>query len=589
MKRILPIFIIAFLLCGCQTNVPETAEIDVTESVSVDDVEMFTSRDSDTSFADAVKVTLSDDGITCDSDSVRISANEIVITDANTYVFSGTLSDGMITVDCKDTDKPHLVFDNVNITSSNGAPLYVSAGDKITVTLLNNNLLTNGGSFSERDGNTIDGVVFSKSDISFNGNGSLEINSPAGHGIVCKDDLVLAGGSFTFNTASHGIDSNDSVRIKDAVIKAVTGKDGIHCENTDDASLGFVYIESGEFDITAGGDGISAAALLRIKNGNIKAVTGGGSVNSSKPTSESWGGFMGRPGEMNTATESESDSASIKGLKSSGNIEISDGIFNLDTADDAVHSNASITVTGGSFEISSGDDGFHADETLKITNGTVNITESYEGLEALDIDVSGGDISLVASDDGLNAAGGNDQSGFGGMREKDKFGGGRPEGMGGHGGPMGAGGGGPMNASSDGSIVISGGNLDITASGDGIDANGYLSITGGFTTVSGPTQGDTATLDYDTSATISGGTFIGTGASGMAQTFSESKQGVVAVSVGNISADTPIKLSDKNGNVIIDHTPKLNYAVVILSAPDIEKNETYTVSVGDQSADFKAS
>ena len=145
-----------------------------------------------------------------------------------------------------------------------------------------------------------------------------------------------------------------------------------------------------------------------------------------------------------------------------------------------------------------------------------------------------------------------------------------------------------MSSSSDGSIVISGGSLDITASGDGIDANGYLSITGGFTTVCGPTRGDTATLDYDTSATISGGTFIGTGASGMAQTFSESEQGVIAVSVGNVSADTKIQLSDKEGNVIIDYTPKLDYAVVILSSPDIEKNETYTVKVGEQSADFKA-
>ena len=81
--------------------------------------------------------------------------------------------------------------------------------------------------------------------------------------------------------------------------------------------------------------------------------------------------------------------------------------------------------------------------------------------------------------------------------------------------------GGPGSSSSpNGTILISGGTIAITAYGDGIDANGTLEITGGYITVCGPTQGDTATLDYDVSGTISGGTFIGTGASGMAQTFS---------------------------------------------------------------------
>lgn len=42
----------------------------------------------------------------------------------------------------------------------------------------------------------------------------------------------------------------------------------------------------------------------------------------------------------------------------------------------------------------------HADETLTITAGAIHITESYEGVEAVHIKVQGGDISLVASDDG---------------------------------------------------------------------------------------------------------------------------------------------------------------------------------------------
>lgn len=241
-----------------------------------------------------------------------------------------------------------------------------------------------------------------------------------------------------------------------------------------------------------------------------------------------------------------------------------------------------ILSNGGTFTVASGDDAFHGEETLTVTAGTIDITESYEGLEALDIRVEGGDITLVASDDGLNAAGGTDSSGTTGGRD-GRFGGG----PGGNGGGTGGNGGG-MSSSWDGSIVISGGSLQINASGDGIDANGSVTISGGYTVVTGPTQGDTATLDYDVSAVITGGTFIGTGASGMAQTFSDSEQGVVSVSTGSQSAGTAVTLADQEGNTLITCTPEESFQVVILSSPDLVSGETYTITIGDASAEVEA-
>ena len=186
--------------------------------------------------------------------------------------------------------------------------------------------------------------------------------------------------------------------------------------------------------------------------------------------------------------------------------------------------------------------------------------------------MEGGDITLTASDDGLNAAGGADSSGITGGRD-GRFGGGP---------------GGGMSSSSDGSITISGGTLYINASGDGIDANGTLTITGGYTVIVGPTQEDTSTLDYDVSAEITGGTFIGTGASGMAQTFSESSQGVISVNVGNQPAGTAITLSAASGNTMITQTPELAFEIVILSSPDIVSGESYTITVGSASKEVKA-
>jgi len=497
----------------------------------------------------------------------------------------------MLIVDASDTAKLQIVLNGANITSKTSAALYILEADKVFLTLADGttNTLANGGTFTAIDDNNIDAALFSKQDLTMNGKGSLTVTSPAGHGVVCKDDLVITGGTYAVNSSSHGLDANDSVRIANATLNIDAGKDAIHAENSDDASLGFIYIASGTIKAEAEGDGIAAGAYMQIADGTIDILVGGGSENGSKEHSDNFGGFMGgghgggRPGEMrpdssqgSTITTDESGT-SMKGLKATNSLLISGGNFTINSADDSVHSDVSVIINGGTFAIASGDDAIHAEDTLTVTAGKIDISESYEGLEALHIDVQGGDIKLKASDDGLNAAGGTDQSGTTGGRD-GMFGGGKG-GMGGGFGGM---------SSGNGSIVISGGNLYINSSGDGLDANGTLEISGGYTVVVGPTQGDTATLDYDKSGIITGGTFIGTGASGMAQTFSDSKQGVVAVSVGTQSAGTKILLKDKSGNTIIEHTPELNFAVVILSSPDIKKSETYTVTVGSESGEFEA-
>ncbi|MBR6776112.1 MAG: carbohydrate-binding domain-containing protein, partial [Clostridia bacterium] len=541
------------------------------------DEDMFTDRDGNTEYEEdeSVSVLLNGDSIQCSSSSVKIDGTTVTVLKEGTYVFSGALDDGMIIVNTAETAKPQLVFDGVNINSSSSAALYVLEADKVFITLAENseNTLSNGGEFIAIDENNIDAVVFSKQDITFNGNGNLTVTSPAGHGIVSKDDLVFTGGIYNITSASHGIDANDSVRVSDSSFTVDSGKDGIHAENNDDATLGFVYISSGSFNIESEGDGISASSNMQIVSGNFNILTGGGSVNASRPSSDGWGEPGGRPdrpggrpGGRSAETSSE-ESTSIKGLKSVGGMLIEGGTFKLNTADDSVHSNLSVTGHGGTFDISAGDDAFHADEALTVNTGTINITDSYEGLEALNVTVNGGDINVVASDDGINAAGGTDSSGMGGMRPGgDMFGG----------------------ANSKGSIVISGGNIYINASGDGIDANGTLTITGGHVTVCGPTKGDTAVLDYDKTATISGGTFIGTGSSMMAQTISSSNQGVIALSVGNQSAGTKITVTDTDGNVILSYEPKLSFAIFIISTPDIVKGKEYSVTVGSQTGEFKA-
>ena len=593
MKKLFAILLAVTLLTGCTEPVVEgsggglsifSGETESTRPVSAGEPgklaelnldDLFSDRDKKTEYEPDGTITLQGSTAESDAENVTISGSTITITGEGVFEVSGALDDGMIIVDAK-KEKVQLVLKNARITSADCAPVYVKQADKVFLTLVGENRLENGGTLRAVDGNDIDAAVYARDDLTINGTGSLEVVSPVGHGISGKDELTITGGNITVESANHALDANDSIAICGGSFVLRSGMDGIHAENNDDAALGFVYIETGSFAIEAQGDGISAGAVMQLDGGSYDILCGGGAVNGKKQTSDGWGGMGGRPGgpggfgQQNT----KEDSASIKGIKAGGELVVGGGSFTIDSADDAVHSNADVTVCGGSFVIATGDDGFHADEALTICAGKIEISESYEGLEGNSVTVSGGDVKLVASDDGINAAGGADGSGFGGHRGGDMFGG--------RGGPGG------MGGSSDSFIKITGGTIYVQASGDGIDANGTLEITGGETTVCGPTRGDTAVLDFDISGTITGGSFIGTGSQMMAQTFSQSQQGVIALNVGNQAAGTAITVKDGKGNVLVAYTPVLDYAIAILSTPDMVKGETYTVTVGSQSGEFEA-
>lgn len=528
---------------------------------SQDESDMFTDRDlsADYDKSDAVSITLTGSGAASDSEKVEISGSAVTILDEGVYILSGALDDGMIIVNAESRDKVQLVLSGVNISSSGSAAIYVQQADKLFITLEQGyeNTLTNGGVFTAIDENNIDGVIFSKDDLTLNGTGSLAIQSPAGHGIVCKDDIVVAGGSYSIVSAGHGFDGKESVRIANGSFSIISGKDGIHAEDTDDSSLGFVYISDGSFDISSDGDGISSSGYMQLQSGSYSIVSGGGSSTVSK----------GTDGGLSWASAQDgSEEQSAKGIKAAGTLLINGGSFYLDSADDAIHSNSALTVNGGSFTVSSGDDGIHSNAALLIADGTINIEQSYEGIEGLTIDISGGNITLNSDDDGINAAGGSDQSGFGGFK--------------------GFGGNAEFGASSDSYINISGGILNINASGDGIDSNGSLLVSGGETYLSGPTDSGNGALDYGSAGTISGGVFIGAGAAGMAMNFdSSSTQGTMLVSIASQTEDT-LTLTDSSGRIIVSWTPEKAFSSVVISCPEIRQGETYTLTVGSYSTEI---
>lgn len=553
----------ALVLSGCSktNNSNETSSGSTSTDSSAQGIDvsnMFSDRDKEIGYDEenSTVIKVSDDSTTCDSDAVQISGNTVTIIDEGTYILSGTLTDGMVIVDAEDTDKVQLVLDGVDITSAESAAIYVREADKVFITTASDskNTLTNGGTYTAIDDNNIDAAIFSKSDLTLNGAGSLTITAKAGHGVVSKDDLVLTSGTYQIDAASHGLSGKDSVRIASGSYTIVSGKDGIHAENADDTSLGFVYLADGTFDITSDGDGISAGNWLQADGGVYTVKAGGGSENVQKSDGE----WQFGPGQQTESTDTtEEDTVSMKGIKAAGELILKGGKYSLDSADDTIHSNANITISDGEFTLASGDDGIHADSATTISGGTIDITESYEGIEGLSIDITGGDTTVTASDDGLNAAGGNDSSGFEGP-------------------------GGDRFAAEDGAYIqISGGTLKVNASGDGIDSNGDITVSGGETYVSGPTNDGNSALDYNGTGTVTGGIFIAASSSGMAENFGDSStQGVMMVTVNSQAAGSAVSLSDSSGNELVSWTPEKEYTSVIISCPEITTGQEYTLTTG---------
>lgn len=535
-KTIVPLLCGALLLSGCQKTGPSStssgsAPTDSEPVPVIDTAALFSDRDLDGSYDEntAVRIHVEGESAACDSDAVSLSGSRITLLDEGTYLVDGTLTDGQIVVDADDTDKVQIVLAGMDITCADSAAIYSKNADKVFLTLAEGteNTLANGGSYTAIDENNIDSVVFSKTDLTLNGSGSLTIHAQAGHGVVSKDELAITGGSYTVTAAEHGMTGKDSLAVADGHLTITSGKDALRAENADDTASGILYVADGTFSISAQGDAVSASGALQVDGGTFDLTTGEGSASVTMPTGDSfapggWGGGPGgrpqappqgerpaepkEPPELPNAGEGQQppeppawpaegetppadgtagtaeaagDTVSQKGLKSNGTLAVNGGTFIIDSADDCLHSSGALAITDGSFTLSSGDDAVHSDGAVTIRAGDFSIPYCYEGIEGLSVTVEEGTFTITAYDDGFNAAGGADSSGFGGRGEQ-------------------------FAANEDSFITVNGGTITIVSDGDCLDSNGALTVNGGTLNLTCNGNGNTA-LDCSGSYANNGG------------------------------------------------------------------------------------
>lgn len=483
----------------------------------------------------AVSVEFSESGVKSSGSAVTCLGSDAVITGGGVYVITGSSSDGSVTVNAPDSEV-WLVLKNADITCKDSSPLYIYKSKKTYVYLDSDsvNKLSDSGEysyaseFSSQTDEEPNACVYSKSDMLIYGSGSLNVDAEFNNGITSKDNLEIENSNITVKASNNGINGKDSLIVNSASLNVTAGADALRSTNDTDTEKGYINLNNCALALVSGEDGIQAQTSLNINGGTYNITSGDG----------------------HSAELGEDTSA--KGIKAGGEITISDGTFTLDCADDAVHSNGNVTVSGGEFNINTGDDAFHADSALKVSDGKINIESCYEGLEGSDVDVSGGEIKIVSSDDGLNSAGGNDESGFGN--------------------------GDPWQSAGAHSIKISGGTLNIKAGGDGLDSNGTMEISGGTIAVSSSTE-DNGALDYDGICTLTGGTlFAESKGNVMAQAPSDCEQMTMFVSLG-VNAKKGSAVTISGGSKTFTYTLTCDASNFVFSSDELEQGETYTVTL----------
>jgi len=460
-------------------------------------------------------------GIKCSGSSCTVngsgatSSNGLVnITAAGTYVVQGSLQ-GQLRIEVTNDDFVHLILNSATITSTSGPAIYGINADKVTLTLIGNNKLTDTSNYTVVDEEP-DACLFIDADLSINGSGSLSVTGNYGDAIRCKKDLKLVSGEITVPKAlSRGIKAKNSICVKDASIDVTSIDSSIKVTRDDDPDKGFIVID------------------------------------------------------------------------------------------------------GGDLSLSTSNKGIHAETHLTINGGYIDIKNSKEGLEGQMIDILGGEIHVLATDDGINGSKiSSDTSSNGGW-------GGMGMGMG----------------SSDGSVYINivGGRTFITVQGndlDGIDSNGDLYIGGNaevyVSNQGGAIYGNMAAFDADgMNAICSGATVIGTaggssssgcwkrqwsrggfsgggfpgqggssgasgasgssGSGGMMGETGSVYQPYIQTSVTTQNGGTTITVKDKNNNIIATFTPINAYSSILVTSPQMVAGQTYTIVTGNSSQTATAS
>lgn len=400
--------------------------------------------------------------------------------------------------------------------------------------------------------------------ISAKGDGIKTSNSSISNKGNQKGIVTITGGNIDVYAACDGIDAAYGVDISgDGNLNIYTDTYSEYSEEvtSSGSSSGTSTSRNSSANKTASASTVSYVAASDTI-ANAPGGFGGGNMDGmggKNGGNKAGGDRPGMPGDFNESGNSSGQSYSTKGIKAESEINISGFTINISSTDDGIHANSdsgvletgedgkgTIVINGGSITISSGDDGMHADKQLDANDGYINIVTSYEGLEAITINLNGSKIYVYATDDGINACTGDGKTS-------------------------------PI-------VNVTAGYIDITtASGDTdvIDSNGNYVQTGGFVLVKGGSSSGnvSGSIDVDGTVTITGGTCVALG--GVCETPINSANAYVLSSVSFSSGRYSLK--DASGNEVISFTVDGSFSNGWICSDTLTTGTSYTLYRGSDS------
>ena len=328
------------------------------------------------------------------TDGVTVSDGVITITKAGNYHLSGTYS-GQVKVEAADSDMVRLILDNATITNSTGAAINVAEADEVVIYTASGstNTVSDGSSYSDTASGSPDAAIYSKSDLTLAGEGTLKVEGKYEEGIHTTDGLVIASGTLEVTAANTGIKGKDYVDILDGTVTVTATKDGIKATNDTDGNRGWVRLSGGTVNISAGDDGFKAERVLEISGGTLNITQSNEGIeaqyiNILDGTVNVTSSDDGINASYSTSSSSSTESTSSSTTQTSQTAQSNQTAQNTQSGQSAQGNAAQggqggqppagggggMGGGGGTFEV--------VDATINIAGGTVTVNANGDGIDS---------------------------------------------------------------------------------------------------------------------------------------------------------------------------------------------------------------
>ena len=433
---------------GTTSKVADSFSTDVKSGAKLAEDTHYSAKDVTWDSSSEVTIDLSNPTAT---DGVTVSDGVITITKAGNYKLTGTY-EGQIKVEAADSDMVRLILNNATITNSTGAAINVVEADEVVIYTASGttNTVSDGSSYSDTASGSPDAAIYSKSDLTLEGEGTLKVEGKYEEGIHTSDGLVIASGTLEVNAANTGIKGKDYVDILDGTITVTATKDGIKATNDTDGNRGWVRLSGGTVNISAGDDGFKAERVLEISggtlnitranegieaqyinilDGTVNVTSSDDGINASYSTTSTGtesttatSTNQSAQGGQNSAPQAPSGSA---GQAPAGGGQAPSGTMGQPPAGGGAGGghgtfevvDATINITGGTVTVNTNGDGIDSNGTATLSGGTLIVNGPFTGGNASldtngDLLLNGTTVAAGNSGDMFEAPSTNSTSGY---------------------------------------------------------------------------------------------------------------------------------------------------------------------------------